>query len=321
MEHSFLPVLETTKPVAEAAQQVHIVEANIPPACDLLLQQHVSPPPWDRVHHFGDGSPRTVQYLLLLDSLNFCFWPLPKWRVTYRGEKLGGYYSLATALKLAVERDSRWLDAAFLANVELAELDGVLAGNRSIPALPERWHIVREIGRVLDEHYQGQAVQLVEAAQGSALKLVALLVHHFPNFRDVATYRGQPVGLYKRAQIFVADLHGAFEGQSWGAFHDLDRLTTFADYQVPRVLRDLGVLQYEPALAETIARRQIIMAGSEAEVEIRACTVWAVELMIRELAARGKPLTAVALDWVLWNLSKNPAYQTNPHHRTLTTFY
>jgi len=259
--------------------------------------------------------------MLLLDSLNFCFWPLPKWRFTYRGEKLGGYYSLATALKLAVERDPRWLDATFLAGVKLDELDDVLAGNRSIPLLEERWHIVREVGCALDEHYQGQAVHLVEATQGSALKLVARLTRHFPNFRDVATYRGQPVGLYKRAQIFVADLYGAFDGQSWGAFHDLDKLTTFADYQVPRVLRDLGVLQYKPALAEAVARQQLIDSGSEAEVEIRACTVWAVELMIRELASRGAPLTAVALDWILWNLSKNPAYQTSPHHRTLTTFY
>ncbi|NOZ06077.1 MAG: hypothetical protein GXP41_06955 [Chloroflexi bacterium] len=321
MEHSFLPVLETTKPVVETSQQVHIVRAKIPPVCDLLLQQHITPPPWDRVHHFDDGSPRTVQYLLLLDSLNFCFWPAPKWRFTYRGEKLGGYYSLATALKLAVERDPRWLDATFLADVELAELDGTLAGNRSIPLLAERWRIVREVGRVLETHYQGQAVHLVEAAQGSALNLVARLVQHFPNFRDEATYRGQPVGLYKRAQIFVADLHGAFEGQSWGDFHDLDKLTTFADYQVPRVLRDLGILQYEPALAEMIARQRLIHSGSEAEVEIRACTVWAVELMIREFASRGVPMTAVALDWILWNLSKNPAYQASPHHRTLTTFY
>jgi len=173
----------------------------------------------------------------------------------------------------------------------------------------------------LNRHYRGQAANLVEAADGSALALVNQLVRHFPNFRDETTYRGKAVALYKRAQIFVADLHGAFDGRQWGYFSDLHALTTFADYQVPRVLRALGVLRYEPTLAEQVDQQQEIAAGSEAEVEIRACTVWGVELMIQELAARGHSLTAVELDWILWNLSKDPAYQKQPHHRTLTTFY
>lgn len=300
---------------------MQIVNQAIPAACDRLLRVTDSPPPWDRVHHFHDGSPRTVQYLFILDSLNFCFWPPPKWRVTCRGKALGGYYSLATALKLAVEADPRWLDATFLADVELPALDQILTGNRSIPLLERRWQIVREVGQVLREEYQSQATNLVAAAHGSALSLADLLVRDFPNFRDEATYHGQPVAFYKRAQIFVADLHGAFEGRQWGAFHDLERLTTFADYQVPRVLRALGVLRYSAELADRVDRHKLIDQGSEAEVEIRACTVWAVELLIRELAARGHPLTAAELDWILWNLSKGPAYQAHPHHRTLTTFY
>jgi hypothetical protein len=314
-------IRQTAKFVAGRAEQVQIVQEAIPTACDALLQRRVEPPPWDRVHHFHDGTPRTVQYLLVLDSLNFCFWPPPKWRITYRGEALGGYYSLSTALKLAVEADPRWLDADFLAKVERSALDTVLAGNRSIPLLEERWRILREVGQVLRERYEGQAVNLVESAGGSAVKLVEAVARDFPNFRDEATYDGQRVAFCKRAQIFVADLHGAFAGRQWGAFHDLGRLTTFADYQVPRVLRALGVLRYAPALANRVDRQQPIRAGSKAEVEIRACTVWGVELMIRELADRGHPLTAVELDWILWNLSKDPVYQQKPHHQTLTTFY
>ncbi len=316
-----IPVLDTTKSPAESGQQVQIVHRSIPAACDRLLRVTNSPPPWDRVHHFHDGSPRTVQYLFILDSLNFCFWPPPKWHVTFGGKALGGYYSLSTALKLAVESDPNWLDAAFLADVSLAAVDKALTGNRSIPLLEARWRILHEVGQVLLDTYQGQATNLVAAAQGSAPKLVGLLVRDFPNFRDEATYHDRPVAFYKRAQIFVADLHGAFEGRQWGAFHDLERLTTFADYQVPRVLRALGVLRYSAELADRVDRRKLIDQGSEAEVEIRACTVWAVELLIRELASRGHSLTAVELDWILWNLSKDPAYQAQPHHRTLTTFY
>jgi hypothetical protein len=30
---------------------------------------------WDASVHFCDGGPLTVQYLLVVDALNFCFWP------------------------------------------------------------------------------------------------------------------------------------------------------------------------------------------------------------------------------------------------------
>lgn len=39
------------------------------------------------------------------------------------------------------------------------------------------------------------------------------------------------VFLYKRAQIFVGDLYGAFQGKGLGAFHDLHFITMFADYR------------------------------------------------------------------------------------------
>jgi hypothetical protein len=36
------------------------------------------------------------------------------------------------------------------------------------------------------------------------------------------------VFFYKRAQIFVGDLYGAFGGQGLGQFHDIDQITMFA---------------------------------------------------------------------------------------------
>jgi hypothetical protein len=42
------------------------------------------------------------------------------------------------------------------------------------------------------------------------------------------------VFLYKRAQIFVGDVFGAFNGQGLGQFDDIDKLTMFADYRCAR---------------------------------------------------------------------------------------
>ena len=52
------------------------------------------------------------------------------------------------------------------------------------------------------------------------------------------------VFFYKRAQILVGDLWGAFQGSGVGQFSDIEVLTTFADYRVPVVLRTEGALVY-----------------------------------------------------------------------------
>ena len=90
-------------------------------------------------------------------------------------------------------------------------------------------------------------------ARGSAVRLVDLIAASFPGFRDQAVYRGRQVFLYKRAQIFVADVFGAFQGKGLGRFHDMGQLTMFADYRVPVVLEKLGgILHVDIALKKRV---------------------------------------------------------------------
>src|SRR5918997_1864755 len=81
-------------------------------------------------------------------------------------------------------------------------------------------------------------------------------------------------GFWKRAQIVPYDLSLAGVAD----FHDLDRLTIFADNLVPHVLRVEGVLRYDPALAARIDAGELLPPGDE-EREVRACAVHACELL------------------------------------------
>jgi len=69
---------------------------------------------------------------------------------------------------------------------------------------------------------------LIEDAKGSASGLVNLLAEHFLCFRDEGIFEKKKVRFLKRAQIFVADLWAAFEGEGYGAFKDVDKITMFA---------------------------------------------------------------------------------------------
>nr|BAL58681.1 hypothetical conserved protein [Candidatus Acetothermum autotrophicum] len=308
-------VLESVRWVVERAEHVALDEDALRRSAQELARQSLNFA-WDGLH-FRDGTARTVQYLFVLDSLNFCFWPEPRWRY----HNLDGYVALATALRDAVLRGDRVLDASFLAQISREGLRGILDGENEIPLLDERVEILRECGAALQSRYDGQASKLVERAERSVVRLVDLLAQDFSSFRDEASYRGRTVYFYKRAQIFCADLYGAFGGRSWGEFSDIDELTAFADYKVPQVLRQLGILRYSPELAERIDRREELPAGSPEEIEIRAHTIWAVELLKRELEQLGRSLRSFEIDWLLWNLGQCEEFRQKPYHRTRTIFY
>jgi hypothetical protein len=180
---------------------------------------------------------------------------------------------------------------------------------------------VHEVGRVLLEHYDGQFANAVEQANHSAVRLVLLLAEQFSSFHDVARYRGHEVRFLKRAQICVADLHGSFGGKDYGSFTDLDQLTVFADYKVPQVLRHFGILEYHPSLATRIDKQDLIAPGSEEEIELRAATVWAGELLRRQMVySAGNPISASEVDNRLWHIGQNIP-EMKPYHRVRTIYY
>ncbi|GBF97280.1 hypothetical protein Rsub_09971 [Raphidocelis subcapitata] len=270
--HTPLPVLESCDYIVEKAKHVSIDADALQSAArellhDLPSARRGAADGWDRELHFFDGGPHTLQYLLVLDALNFCFWPDGEFE----------YEHLAGGLKASLLEDPACLDAERLASIDGAGVRRLLRWGRDLPLQEERARLLREVGSGLAAHFGGRAAALVGAARGSAAALVALVTAHFPGFRDHAVYGGRQVFFYKRAQIFAADVYGAFGGRGLGAFADAAALSCFADYRVPVVLRKLGVIKYAPALAAKVEASEQLPAGGEEECEIRAATVTAVE--------------------------------------------
>lgn len=75
--------------------------------------------------------------------------------------------------------------------------------------------------------------------------------------------------LLKRAQICVADLWAAFEGEGFGEFDDIDKITMFADYRVPQILNTLGCLWYSPLLDHAVRQKREIESGHTWEIQMR----------------------------------------------------
>lgn len=312
-------VLKSIMPVISRARHVTFDLEAARRFVEELKVGELNPPEWDLRFHFHDGSARTVQYLFLLDSLNFCFWGEPRWTIDFKGAKLSGYNALAAALRRAVEDKQPILEAQWMRFADRDELEALLGGDIELPLLDERVAIVREIGEGLIRLYDGQAANMVAVAGKSAWRLVDLLLADFPNFRDVAYYGPKQVLFLKRAQIFCSDLFGAFGGRQWGEFLDIGNLTCFADYRLPQLLRKAGILYFSPYLADQVDLGELIAAGSEEEIEIRAMTIYAVEMLRSMLRKNGVSLTSVELDWILWGRTRS--LESPPHHCTITTYY
>ncbi|MFN8609284.1 MAG: queuosine salvage family protein [Vulcanimicrobiota bacterium] len=319
-----LGILPACEYVVANARDVEIDQERLRELARRWVDQPFKVPGWDEAIHWRGTPEETLHYVLLLDALNFCFWVDPgqtRWEVDYQGRLYNGYKALSVALRRALEEGLSLTRAETLAALTLEELAHVLRGQGQIPMLEQRLQHANQVGRQLQSLWGGEFSRAVASCQGSALALTALIARDFACFHDVASYQGQSIPLYKRAQITVVDIAGSLDFQGYGEFSDLDQLTAFADYKIPQVLRALGVLRYSGELAERVDRQQLLAPGSPQEVEIRAAMVWAVELIRRQMNDLGRPLMAYELDWFFWNLGQSQLPEEKPYHRVRTVFY
>lgn len=115
--------------------------------------------------------------------------------------------------------------------------------------------------------------------------------------------------LLKRAALFFMQVY-----RRTGLFKDqINLLPIPADYQVPKMLRHLGILEYNTELKDLIWRGDFIPAGSRMEIEIRASAIKACRI-IADLTG----LNSSQVDDWLWLNRKSCS---DPFHLTITTDY
>jgi hypothetical protein len=83
----------------------------------------------------------------------------------------------------------------------------------------------------------------------------------------------------------------------------------------------LGIIEYVPKLAQKIDSYELIASETREEVEIRANTVWAVEMIRQDLSKRFGQVTSAQVDTMLWKKSQEKTGDEKPYHRTLTIAY
>ncbi|ANB15556.1 hypothetical protein AWJ20_3184 [Sugiyamaella lignohabitans] len=282
-----------------------------------------------------------------------------RFAVEYHGKQFTGYWSLVAAINRAVyEYGIPITSPEYWASDEFTEdvLRKVFASSTAeqVPLFDERYRVLKEAGRVIQNELLSQEQQqrklvsstdifdtassttnafidlFITRADKSALKLVELVSTKFPSFCDTASYHGRTVHIMKRAQILVADIWACFQGKSYGEFNDIDQITMFADYRVPQMLHSLNCISYSTDLTHHLTSHLPLDNGDPREVEIRACSIWSVEIIRREILAidPSAPINSILIDYYLWDTAKAIQKQLglDQHsmiacHRTRSVFY
>ena len=125
-------------------------------------------PEWDvgGVHYVSEDREKTALYVLVLDCMNFCFWPSKNSAMQYN--------HVAIALKNIAENEVegfrftpgklRDVDATFFDE----EVDPLLPEGVNMPDKEERVGLLRELGSTLIYRHKGSALNMIRSASKSA---------------------------------------------------------------------------------------------------------------------------------------------------------
>lgn len=259
---------------------------------------------------------RIAAHWLTLDAINCGSGWFP---TLAKPDGMSGYRTIAGAIERRFGERGHWT-ADQLAWISTEEVARTLGQDPEHELMFLFTHQLRDLGRHLVSDYGGSFAKVGDRARGSAARLVETL-SHWDCFSDSSIYDDRIVPFLKRAQIAAADLYRADAARP--RFKDMYELTMFADNLVPHVLRLDGVLEFTPELNARVDAEELIEHGSTEEVEIRACAVYAVEMLVRSMS-RMRPApapTSAVVDQVLWERGQGPAYKAFPRHRSRSSAY
>ncbi|MBN2459228.1 hypothetical protein JXB28_02995 [Candidatus Woesearchaeota archaeon] len=325
-------VLESTRFLVEEPKYVFINREKLEETAKKFADEKLEMPDWHMPVFLEGNSKEVIDFFFLGNTINFCYDDFRrsrdkkiKFEASYNGAPYKGATGMWACLKKAYEGDfPELLDGDFLSDISKFEMEKIFEGNIRIPLFDERLNIFREVGQVLCENYDGHFYNLVEDSDNRLFNdgegLVERLTSEFPSFDDSAHYDGKLVIFDKRAQLAPAMTYGRFRGEGLMAMEDIDELTVFADYVLPKGLRGLGILTYDKSLADKVDNSIEIPRHSREELEIRASTIHACKMLIdriNEIKGPGS-INALHVDYKLWGATRK---LPGEHHLTYSTDY
>jgi len=123
----------------------------------------------------------------------------------------------------------------------------------------------------------------------------------------------------KRAQVAIKNVDKILFKQRGSGLDGMDALTCMADYRLPQVFYNLGVVELPLSLKEKLTRQELVIPGSREERALRASVI-----VIGEQLSHQMGINEAEIDDLLWEMSQVMAREKNmkiPHMLVATDKY
>ena len=252
----------------------------------------------------------------LVESMNFCFWKKPKWKIEYNNEIITGSNALFYSIVKEVEKNKEFLDIENLVSITKEEFYEILKGvEGECPLIDKRFENFKETVNYINEHdFYNELFSI-----NSDRKLLEYITTNFKSFDDKSTYKDRVIHFNKRATLLTNDLY-YLSTTIKKNIGNVNNLSGCADYGIPRTFRNYGLLIYNDELAKLVDNEEEIPHDSDMEIEIRANMLYIIEIIKDKLKSKGVIVNSVELDNLIWWMGKKIEKKGLAHH-TITIYY
>ena len=253
-----------------------------------------------------------INFLLIYESINFSFWGEPKWTIDTNIGKLDGSIALLYVL-LQYVKESKSTDFSSMSKKEFLK---ILKGNIKIPLFEKRFKIIKEVSAIVNDKMQGNFYQYIKDIT-SDIELFETIIANFPSFKDERLYNKQTIYFYKLAQLLTSDILHIRE-QKEKIKVNYTHLVGCADYKIPQILREFGILNYDNKLAKIVDNHIEIPINSIYEVEIRANMITVINMINKKLNYK---YCRIDINDFIYMQKNNKNFKMKPYHLTRCTNY
>lgn len=306
----FKEIIETNKYVIENASYVKINYDEIKKFVQGIKNVNIQNWLYSSPYNLLDNSiEKIIEFLLYFEAIDFCFWGNPKWQIDTTIGKQDGSMALMYAILNYIKNNS-------IDDLTKEDFRKILKGNIEIPLLEERYKIIKNVNKIVNEKMNGNFYKAIYDFNTDE-ELFNFIIDNFKDFKDTRNYKGRTIYFYKLAQLLTSDILHIKEKKE-NIKVDYSHLVGCSDYKIPQGLRALNLVEYNEELANLVDNQVEIAENSEYEIEIRATVIYVINEINKLIEARINPID---LNDYIWLMSKNKELPKKPYHLTRNTNY
>lgn len=257
--------------VYENSTNVHIIEEKIEFVSKEVM--NISPNRYEDVVLNNIDENDFIKYFIICNALNFCLEDNQvKWKYNIDDKLYNNQYALYYAVAKSINNGQDLLNPNYLRTISFKDTNDIFSPYE-IPMLIERNSVLHNLGNEL-KRFNNIKDYLISS---SDIDLFNKITNYFSTFKDTCNYKGKEITFGRNAIQLINDLYNNIPSIN-DSITNLDNLLAPSDSKLANILRSLGVLDYT-----YVDRNIIVIHGSNEEAEIRANSLYSIELIKKKI--------------------------------------